>query len=180
MTEEQQRPKKWLQADSPAFRALKAVVMDKNLLRDLKQMARFKHTGSLEVYHSSMLKYAQKRLHFRYDSMRARTQLAIMDHNANVGRPQATTKEGESRYRYSFSKQSQQWVAKPIYERTKQAFRHDLMERVLTRREDQSVVYSEPLRCRKTRQRRLLHNIAPVPRPDKADLQAGHSSRFKQ
>lgn len=43
-----------------------------------------------------MLKYVPKRLHFGYDSMRARTQLAIMDHNENVGRQQATTKEGNT------------------------------------------------------------------------------------
>lgn len=41
-----------------------------------------------------ILKYAQKRLHFKYDGMRARTQLAIMDHNANVGREKAKTAEG--------------------------------------------------------------------------------------
>lgn len=39
MTEEQQR-KKWLQVESSAFKALKSVVMDNNLLRDLKQMDR--------------------------------------------------------------------------------------------------------------------------------------------
>ncbi|KAL7381939.1 hypothetical protein ABVT39_013856 [Epinephelus coioides] len=54
------------------------------------------HTGSLEVYHSSMLKYAEKRLHFKYKTMRAHTQLAIMDHNANIGRPHTTTRKCES------------------------------------------------------------------------------------
>lgn len=77
--------------------------------------ARLETDGSLEVYHSSMLKYTEKRLHFKYDTMRARTQLAILDHNASVGRAQATTKEGQPRYRYCYSKQSAQWVAKPMY-----------------------------------------------------------------
>lgn len=53
------------------------------------------NTGSLEVFHSSMLKYTQKRLHFSYDAMLARTQLAVMDHNANIGKEQAKTKEGK-------------------------------------------------------------------------------------
>lgn len=44
-TEEEQRKKKWLPADSPAFRALQGIVLDPNLLRDLRQMAQFKHTG---------------------------------------------------------------------------------------------------------------------------------------
>ena len=51
--------------------------------------------GSIEVYHNVTLKYAPKRLHFTYDSMRARTELAIIDHNMNVGRLQKTTKDGK-------------------------------------------------------------------------------------
>ncbi|CAL8315392.1 unnamed protein product [Arctogadus glacialis] len=49
-TEEEQRKKRWMKSDSPAFRAVKDVVLGKNLLRDLQQMALFKHTGSLEVF----------------------------------------------------------------------------------------------------------------------------------
>lgn len=52
--------------------------------------------GQLEVYHSAMLKYAEKRRHFKYTTMQARTQLSIMDHNYNVGRKHAVTAEGES------------------------------------------------------------------------------------
>lgn len=44
-----------------------------------------------------MLKYTQKRLHFSYDVMRARTELAVIDYNANVGRPQAKTQEGKDK-----------------------------------------------------------------------------------
>ena len=50
--------------------------------------------GSLEVFHSTMTKYTPKRLHFFYESMLARTQLAVLDHNYNVGREQAKTKTG--------------------------------------------------------------------------------------
>lgn len=54
-------------------------------------------TGSLEVFHAVMLKYTQKRLHFSYDVMRAWTELAVIDYNANVGRPQAKTQEGKDK-----------------------------------------------------------------------------------
>ncbi|KAM4567181.1 uncharacterized protein PAE49_010598 [Odontesthes bonariensis] len=144
LTEEQQKRKKWLDKNSPAFLGLQTVVMDKDLLRDLKQMTLFKLTGSLEVYHSAMLKYAEKRVHYGYDGMRARTQLAIMDHNSNVDRPQATTKKGEPRHRFVFPKQSDRWIAKPINKKTQEAFRDDLMQRVLERRDDPTVIYSEP------------------------------------
>ena len=57
MTEEQQTQNKCLQADSPAVQVLKTIVIDKNLLRDLKQMERFEHTGmpclQNHVFHSS-------------------------------------------------------------------------------------------------------------------------------
>lgn len=57
-----------------------------------------------------------------------------------------------------------------MYECTEQAFHHDLIERVLKRREDQRVVYSGPLHCRQPCKRKILHNIAPFPKPGKADL----------
>lgn len=46
------------------------------------------------MFRAVMLKYAEKRLHFGYDSMRARSQLAVLDHNSNVGSPRATTQQG--------------------------------------------------------------------------------------
>ena len=50
--------------------------------------------GELEVFHSAMLKYVPKRLHFCNTVQKARTQLAVLDHNENVGRAQATTAAG--------------------------------------------------------------------------------------
>ena len=44
-TAEEQRRKKWLTTDSSAFRVVQGIVMDPNILRDLRQMAQFKHTG---------------------------------------------------------------------------------------------------------------------------------------
>jgi len=45
LTDKQQERKKWTEPGSPAFKALKDIVTDKNLLRDMKQMSLFKHTG---------------------------------------------------------------------------------------------------------------------------------------
>lgn len=55
----------------------------------------FTSTGSLEVFPAAMRKYTQKRLHFSYDVMRARTELVVMEYNSNAGRPQANTQEGK-------------------------------------------------------------------------------------
>ena len=94
----------WLKPGSPSHDALKEVVLEKKLLKDLEKLTEFSHTGCLEVYHSMLTKYCPKRQHFHYEGMVARTMLAVLDHNHNTGRGQATTTEGEERYRYEWSK----------------------------------------------------------------------------
>ncbi|KAK7158610.1 hypothetical protein R3I94_005062 [Phoxinus phoxinus] len=78
-------------------------------------MALFKHTRKLEVFHSVLLK-CSKSLHFHYASMVVRTQLAILDHNENVCRHQATTNSGVLRYNVVFPKHTKEWIAKAIFD----------------------------------------------------------------
>ncbi|KAL2102342.1 hypothetical protein ACEWY4_001510 [Coilia grayii] len=170
LSPEEQQKKRWLHKDSDAFRGLQAIVEDKRLLKDLNQMTHFKHTGSLEVFHSVMLKYMPKRLHFDYDTMVARTQLAILDNNYNVGREQAMTSEGIPRFSMVFTKHSKDWVAKKIYEPTSQSFRHYLIERVLQRRENPT-----PPEMPRVQQ---PQNIATKEKPPKEDVIQKHQSRF--
>ena len=60
----------------------------------MKKLVGFHHTGSLEVFHSLLLKYCPKIQHFSYVGMQARIELAILDHNYNTQHKQATTKDG--------------------------------------------------------------------------------------
>lgn len=71
--------------------------MNKKLLKDIRMLTEYHHTGSLEVFHSLILKYAPKRNHFSYQGMVGRTQLAIMDHNLNCERSQATVTKGKNK-----------------------------------------------------------------------------------
>ncbi|XP_038134321.1 uncharacterized protein LOC119778938 [Cyprinodon tularosa] len=162
ISEEQQRRKKWLEKGCPAWNALKSVVLDKNLLRDLSKMTLFKHTGALEVLHSSMLKYAEKRRHFKNIVIIIVISLLIYR---------------QEKYNVIHSRQSNQWVARKLYEPTTQEFRKELVERVIRRRLDKNVRLGDP----------AFHvhppvsipaNIAPTPKPNKADLVAEHASRF--
>ena len=91
---EEQRSKKWLRSGSLVHSTLKNDVCNKNLLRDIKKLTGFQHTGALEVFHSLLLKYCPKRQHFSHKGMKARIELAILDHNYNTKRKQATTKKG--------------------------------------------------------------------------------------
>lgn len=95
LSEEERQNKEWLKKGSPSHEALKSVVLDKKLLKDISKLSQFCHTGILEVYHSLLLKYCPKRQQFSYKGMIARTQLEALDHNNNVGRSQSTTSTGE-------------------------------------------------------------------------------------
>lgn len=60
---------RWLNKNSKAHNALKEVILDKCLCKDIRQLSEFCHTGSLEVFHSLLLKYAPKRQEFDEDQM---------------------------------------------------------------------------------------------------------------
>ncbi|XP_071952529.1 uncharacterized protein [Antedon mediterranea] len=142
LTEEEAESKIWLEYDSPAYDALKKIVLDKRLDNDLGQLGEFKHTGTLESYHASYTKFAPKRIHFHYGSMQGRTQLAVIDHNANVGRKQAQTIAGDLRYKMVCPKRGDgSWSAKKIYEAKKYDYVVDLVEKTLQRRMDPGIRY---------------------------------------
>ena len=84
LTPEEQRSKKWLRSGSIVHRTLANEVNDKTLLKDMKKLTGFHHTGSLEVFHSLLLKYCPKRQHSSYVGMQACIELAILDHNYNT------------------------------------------------------------------------------------------------
>ena len=77
-------------------------------------MTKANHTGALEVYHSLLLKYCEKQNHFSTEEMIAKTALAALDNNHNVGGQQATTQAGDLRYKVVYPKGKKDWVAKPI------------------------------------------------------------------
>ena len=171
------RTKRWLRPGSSAHNALKEVVFDKNLLKDIQQLTLCCHTGNLEVYHSVQTKYAPKRQHFSYNGMVARTQLAALDHNANTGRQQATVSrganQGELQYKVVFPKNTKEWVAKPIFEKTTNYHLKPMLNAIVERKclkpQERSATVTAP---------HIPENIASKPRPPKADVIVNLTSRF--
>ncbi|CAH2306162.1 Hypothetical predicted protein, partial [Pelobates cultripes] len=88
--------KSWLKKNGVAYSKLRSFVTDSKLEKDFPHLVHFCHTGSLEVFHSLVLKYRPKRVHFTMGGMVARTQLAVLAHNANVGREQATIQKEQA------------------------------------------------------------------------------------
>ncbi|XP_072006315.1 uncharacterized protein [Engystomops pustulosus] len=171
---------KWLKEDSIAHQKLKSVVENKAILRDICHLSNFCHTGDLEVFHASVLKYRPKRIHFYFDSMVARTQLAIIDHNFNVGRVQATRKDntGEvpledlKKHRYEYSKARKAWVVKILYEPKRYDFTEEINnELLLFVAGDRQFEWA-------SHSSELPKNIAPIPCPPKEEMLQKFVSRF--
>src|SRR5664279_1566591 len=129
----------WLEIDSPAHLALKQVVLDKKLLKDIVQLSDFCHTGALEVYHSMLLKYAPKRLHFNYDGMQTRLQLAAIDHNYNVDRKVAKDKEGNPAVKQAYTKAKKHWILRNVYEGKQYTYIAEIMNNIIKRRLDLTI-----------------------------------------
>jgi len=118
----------WLIPGSPTHNKLSAIIKNKRLLNDMIYFTKFKHTGNLEVFHSLLLKYCPKRLHFTKSGMIARTQLAVMHFNGIISNKQAITKDGVPRYKYQYSRITQSMVIKPIKVEQKKVFIDDLLK----------------------------------------------------
>jgi hypothetical protein len=128
-----------------------------------------------------MLTYCPKRLEFDFPCMMARTQLAALDHNANVGRAQATVGKsfkgtadvGEKRFRTEYKKRTGSWVARVEYQPTNHNRIDALMARVLEVKQ-QDILHTLP-----TVRKSLVKNVAKIPAPPKVESVQKHVSRFQ-
>ena len=153
----------WLVHGSPAHTCLQSIVMDKTILNDLPYLVEYNHTGMLEVYHALMLKYVPKQEHFQLYGMIARTQLAVLEHNYNCNRSQMKTKSGKPRYKYPYSKVTQNWVAKPIMEKKENSYLYDMLK-------DVYIAASKNISLELPITLDIPKNIAPTPRPSVESL----------
>ncbi|KAF1385407.1 hypothetical protein PFLUV_G00107440 [Perca fluviatilis] len=169
----------WIKMDSVPFQDLSSLVLDKRLLRGMEKMALFKHTGPLEVFHSTLLKLFPKRQAFSFQGMRERCHLAILEHSENiVKRKQATTKTGQARFSQVFCKRSKQWVLKKIFTPHTTQFIDTLILKVMDRRRNPNIVFKVPTSSLALPQPALPPNIAPVPKPPKEAATSSFQSRF--
>lgn len=176
LTDEDREKKMWLCKDSEAYQELSRIVLNTTLQKDLENMVRFKHTGALEVFHSSLLKYAPKRQCFSYQSMKQRTNLAIMHHNENLTQKPKLDSEGKPVIIQEWSKRSKEWFTRKRYQQTTVNFRTRLMQLVLERRNDPTVIFRDTSSTLLTPD--LPANIGTVPKPSKDDAGRKHKSRF--
>lgn len=110
--------------------------------------------------------------------MRARSMLAALDNNNNVGRPQATIKagpkKGSARFYTVCPKGRKGWVAKPVFQEKNYSY----VDKLMTATRDLCSAgqgTSEQLPVRD-----LPPYIATEERPPKEDVVEKHKSRFER
>ena len=62
--------------------------------------------------------------------MYARTQLAVLDHNENLGRKQAVTKANKKREKLQYSKVTKQWVVKDVKEQKSRQYVQEVLNEI--------------------------------------------------
>ena len=165
------KKRKWLKASSEAYKALKSVVEDKQTVDDLKYLVEFRHTGNLEVYHSVVNKYCPKRLHFSLYGMIARTQLAVLDFNCG-SENQAMTQNGALRYKQVFSRVTQAWVVKKIMKQKERDYLYPLLQKTIQMEKDTKGKNLPKIGY-------IPDNIAPTPKPKKAEAIENMQTKFR-
>jgi len=126
---------------------------------------------SMQVYHSVMTKYAPKRIHFSPEGMVGRTQLAALDHNANVGRHHSKNKTGDGRYKVQYSRHKGDYVAKKIYDKKSYEYVDKLMADVV------AVAAGMNIAALKKQPRKPISRRDP---PKKEDVVARLTSRMEK
>ena len=71
-----------------------------------------KHT--LQSFHNLILSYAPKRIGYKHDAYVARVQLAFIDHNKHLNRPQLKTRDGKLVYTRKWGRRTSKWQVVPI------------------------------------------------------------------
>ncbi|XP_044132576.1 uncharacterized protein LOC122925115 [Bufo gargarizans] len=129
----------WLSKEKPSYKNIMKIVSNDVLIKDLQHLVHNCHTGLLENFHSLALKFRSKRIHFGIDAMEARTKLAALSRNHNVGRQQAvvqvsrtnTEPVGTLRTRVVLPKGNSRWIIRNIFEKISVKFLEDISVDVL-------------------------------------------------
>ncbi|XP_073468893.1 uncharacterized protein [Aquarana catesbeiana] len=127
--EEEEEDKEWLVAGSEAHLQLKGVVLDENLLEDLNHLSSFCHADELEVLRSITGKYHAKQTRYSVEGVVARSQLAALEYNRNIGLIQGVLKAASYG---AGGKAKKDWVESKIYNPSNQDFMKDIIADVLS------------------------------------------------
>ena len=148
----------------------------------------------LEAFHSLLLSYCPKRTAYRLvkitpasrlvnmtsrnEAYLARTQLAVLDHNAHCDRQVATTAKGEQRYHRKYRKQSKNWDVTPVKTRKEYKYIPELIAAIFQAHKESDNSLKSKKRLREDHPVHIQHTIAHRPPDHTADIATKKRSRF--
>ncbi|XP_026130139.1 uncharacterized protein LOC113110263 [Carassius auratus] len=168
---------KWFQPASLELHKVEKVLCNKRVLNDVAKLSHHFQTSSLEAFHSLILKFTPKNVVFPFMGMLCRLFLAVLHHNENIGREQATTATGKPLYKVLFPKSKKgEPTARPLKTKPTYNYVDDLMRLVFEEVIVDPAPFVEELQA------------IPVPmaisavfeRPSKEEAIARHVSRFSR
>ena len=127
LTRQQIKKKKWSKQETPTFTAVEKIVNKKKTWTDLQRCTEFRHSDNLEVYRAVYLKFCTKRLHFSFEGMIARTELAILHFNSSVTESYATNRLGKQINKQQYSKMISTWVIKKVKKPSDRIYLYELL-----------------------------------------------------
>ncbi|XP_052423624.1 uncharacterized protein LOC127966567 [Carassius gibelio] len=168
---------KWFHPASLELHKVEKVLCNKRVLKDVAKLSHHFQTSSLEAFHSLILKFTPKNVVFPFMGMLCRLFLAVLHHNENIGREQATTATGKPLYKVLFPKSKKgEPTARPLKTKPTYNYVDDLMKLVFEEVIVDPAPFVEELQA------------IPVPmaisaefeRPSKEEAIARHVSRFSR
>lgn len=174
-------PRLWLLSGSKAHKELELIVNNKQLCKDIKQLAHLGQTSALESFHKIVTFFAPKNVHYFYSAMEARILLAALHFNENSQRPQATTNQGQLQWALSFPKARKgQAVVKPVTIQATFAYVDELMS-VTCEIRNQFPTYKSASENSKAQTTAEPKPVAmSLSRPDKENAVLLHKTRFNK
>ncbi|XP_070543902.1 uncharacterized protein [Ptychodera flava] len=169
----------WLIKGSPSHVALRKIVEDKRLMKNIPYYVNFRHTGFLESFHSHLLMYAPKRLSYSFVGYKARTVLAAIDFNKHANRQKEVAVDGQpSRYYCKYSKMSKRFYPVPVVAKKKYDYTNDIQQQIFEMRLGVEGHLSQYVPPAENDPCHLHTRLSMMNPPNIADLVEAHKSRF--
>ena len=173
---EHERP--WFSPTSAAFKEVRNVITDMRKLKRMHFFKKFRHTGALENYHNLTLGYAAKRFVYDYVALRARTQLATIDHNKHVGRRQRVDKNGQPVFSRRFNKRSRRYATIPVKAGKQYTYLPDLLALAFAKRAVDPERVDSAMPLPPGHPKLIKPSIVSGEQPSVKELVEKHQSRF--
>ncbi|KAF0307837.1 hypothetical protein FJT64_020852 [Amphibalanus amphitrite] len=172
----------YLTYGSPAHSAMKQVILGAKLRQKIPFIARYRHTGLVESFHSLSLVYTPKHVFFWPPMFASRKRMAVIDFNANHGlREELTEGDGRKKLEMVYSRAKGSMKMRRVVAAKTHPYVAGLLADMLERRRAGPVLGPRPLSDDDPRQiSRYIHKVVRPTTQEQQEMRLeweGHQRR---